>query len=88
MQLVVAVFTQCNMFSFLFVVAKHHLPVSVCAAPGSDGNWEAVDAKSPKPDSRYYLNVCHKVIQTGAAAGCPVNASICAVGKSLRKTNE
>uniref|UniRef100_A0AAQ5ZQF5 Insulin-like growth factor 2 receptor n=1 Tax=Amphiprion ocellaris TaxID=80972 RepID=A0AAQ5ZQF5_AMPOC len=42
-------------------------------------NWEAVDAKS---DSRYFLNVCHKVIQSGGAAGCPVNASICAVDKN------
>lgn len=65
--------------------------------PGSDvgGNWEVVDAKAPKPDSRFYLNVCHKVLQTGAAAGCPLNASICAVGESLHedgggvlKTNE
>lgn len=56
----------------------------VSAASGSDvgGNWEVVDAKSPNPDSRFYLNACHKVVQTGAAVGCPVNASICAVGKS------
>jgi len=61
--------------------------VSLWAASGSDagGNWEVVDAKSPKPDSRFYLNVCHKLIQTGATANCPVNASICAVGKSLCK---
>uniref|UniRef100_A0A4W6DDK0 Insulin-like growth factor 2 receptor n=1 Tax=Lates calcarifer TaxID=8187 RepID=A0A4W6DDK0_LATCA len=57
-------------------------PLCLCAASGSDGNWEAVDANSPKPDSRFYLNVCHKVIQTGGAAGCPVNASICAVDKN------
>lgn len=46
-------------------------------------NWEVVDANSPTPDARFYLNVCHKVIQSGGAVGCPVNASICAVGKSL-----
>lgn len=45
-------------------------------------NWEAVDAQSQKSESRFYLNVCHKVLHTGGAAGCPVNASICAVGKS------
>lgn len=61
---------------------KHYDLSPLTRYPGSDGNWEAVDAKSPKPDSRYYLNVCHKVIQTGAAAGCPVNASICAVDKA------
>lgn len=49
------------------------------------GNWEAVDAKSPQPDSRYFLNVCHKVLQTGDAVGCPVNASICAMGRSFYK---
>lgn len=59
--------------------------MSPCTAPGSDGNWEVVDAKSTKQDSRFYLNVCHKVVQTGEAAGCPVNASICAVGKSLHE---
>lgn len=47
-------------------------------------NWEAVDAQSQKSGSRFYLNVCHKVLNTGGAAGCPVNASICAVGKSPR----
>ncbi|KAK9531251.1 hypothetical protein VZT92_010686 [Zoarces viviparus] len=62
---------------------KHYDLSPLTRYPGSDvgGNWEVVDAKSPKPDSRFYLNVCHKVIQTGAAAGCPVNASICAVDK-------
>lgn len=55
-----------------------------CLAAGSEtsGNWEAVDAQSPKSDSRFYLNVCHKVVQSGEAVSCPVNASICAVGKS------
>uniref|UniRef100_A0A8C2ZDD4 Insulin-like growth factor 2 receptor n=1 Tax=Cyclopterus lumpus TaxID=8103 RepID=A0A8C2ZDD4_CYCLU len=64
---------------------KHYDLSPLTRYPGSDvgGNWEAVDAKSPKPDSRFYLNVCHKVIQTGAAADCPVNASICAVDKAL-----
>ncbi|GLD49816.1 cation-independent mannose-6-phosphate receptor [Lates japonicus] len=61
---------------------KHYDLSPLTRYPGSDGNWEAVDANSPKPDSRFYLNVCHKVIQMGGAAGCPVNASICAVDKN------
>lgn len=48
-------------------------------------NWEVVDDKSSKADSRYYLNVCHKVIPTGRAAGCPVDAAMCAVGKNVHK---
>ncbi|XP_060907562.1 cation-independent mannose-6-phosphate receptor [Labrus mixtus] len=63
---------------------KHYDLSPLTKYPGVEieGNWEAVDAKSPEPDSRYYLNVCHKVLQTGGAVGCPVNASICAVGKT------
>ncbi|KAM9338794.1 cation-independent mannose-6-phosphate receptor [Symphorus nematophorus] len=62
---------------------KHYDLTPLTRYPGSDsnGNWEAVDAQSPRSDSRFYLNVCHKVLQSGAAAGCPLNASICAVGK-------
>ncbi|XP_070781683.1 cation-independent mannose-6-phosphate receptor [Enoplosus armatus] len=65
---------------------KHYDLSPLTRYPGSDGsgNWEAEDARSPKSDSRFYLNVCHKVIQTGGAAGCPVNASICAVDKNHR----
>ncbi|XP_034555992.1 cation-independent mannose-6-phosphate receptor [Notolabrus celidotus] len=62
---------------------KHYDLSPLTKYPGSEvnGNWEAVDAKSPQPDSRYFLNVCHKVLQTGDAVGCPVNASICAMNK-------
>ncbi|XP_039980957.1 cation-independent mannose-6-phosphate receptor isoform X2 [Xiphias gladius] len=62
---------------------KHYDLSPLTRYPGSDatGNWEVVDANSPMPDTRFYLNVCHKVMQTGGAAGCPVNASICAVDK-------
>lgn len=54
--------------------------------PESEGseNWEVVDDKSSKSDSRYYLNVCHKVVPTGRAAGCPVDAAMCAVDKNNR----
>ncbi|KAK2889903.1 cation-independent mannose-6-phosphate receptor [Channa argus] len=63
---------------------KHYDLSPLTRYPGTDvgGNWEVVDANSPTPDSRFYLNVCHKVIQTGGADGCPVNASICAVDKN------
>ncbi|XP_068609541.1 cation-independent mannose-6-phosphate receptor [Brachionichthys hirsutus] len=62
---------------------KHYDLSPLTRYAGSDfsGNWEAVDAQSPKSDSRFYLNVCHKVIPSGGAAGCPSNASICAVDK-------
>lgn len=46
-----------------------------------------VDASSPEPSSHFYLNVCHKVIQTGDAADCPVNAAICAIGESFQNMN-
>ncbi|KAM9704645.1 cation-independent mannose-6-phosphate receptor [Menidia menidia] len=59
-------------------------PLTRYAGSDVSENWEAVDAKSAKSDSRYYLNVCHKVMQTGGAAGCPEEASICAVDKAGR----
>lgn len=54
-------------------------------SPGTDvtENWEAVDAQSQKSGSRFYLNVCHRVLHTGGAANCPANASFCSIGKSL-----
>lgn len=53
-------------------------------------NWEVVDAKAAQADSmRFYLNVCHKVVQSGGAAGCPEDAAICAIGVDpLRKCQE
>ncbi|KAM4522347.1 cation-independent mannose-6-phosphate receptor isoform 2-T2 [Odontesthes bonariensis] len=68
---------------------KHYDLSPLTRYPGSDGseNWEAVDAKSSQLDSRYYLNVCHKVIQAGGAAGCPEEASLCAVDKNNRTVN-
>lgn len=45
-------------------------------------NWEAVDAKAAESDKkRFYINVCHKIIQDGAASSCPEDAAICAVGQ-------
>ncbi|KAK2855938.1 hypothetical protein Q5P01_004673 [Channa striata] len=65
---------------------KHYDLSPLTRYPGTDAseNWKVVDANSPTPDTRFYLNVCHKVIQTGGADGCPVNASICAVDKNNR----
>ncbi|KAI3364465.1 hypothetical protein L3Q82_011257, partial [Scortum barcoo] len=61
---------------------KHYDLSSLTRYPGiHDENWEAVDVKSPNPDSRFFLNVCRRVIQTGGAVGCPVNSSVCAVDK-------
>ncbi|TWW69178.1 cation-independent mannose-6-phosphate receptor isoform X1 [Takifugu flavidus] len=62
---------------------KHYdlSPLTRFPGPEASGNWEVVDAQSPKSESRFYLNVCHKVVHSGAAVGCPVNASICAVDK-------
>uniref|UniRef100_A0A3Q1JC88 Uncharacterized protein n=1 Tax=Anabas testudineus TaxID=64144 RepID=A0A3Q1JC88_ANATE len=57
---------------------KHYDLSPLTRYPDVNGNWEVVDASSPEPSSRFFLNVCHKVIQTDAAANCPVNASICA----------
>uniref|UniRef100_H3CWI6 Insulin-like growth factor 2 receptor n=1 Tax=Tetraodon nigroviridis TaxID=99883 RepID=H3CWI6_TETNG len=62
---------------------KHYDLSPLTRFPGTDvnGNWEVVDAHSPKSDSHFYLNVCHKVVQSGGAVGCPAKASVCAVGK-------
>lgn len=62
-----------------------YLPFPLSLSPGTDvtENWEAVDALSQKSGSRFYLNVCHKVLHTGGAVDCPVNASFCSIGKSL-----
>ena len=50
-------------------------------------NWEAVDANAPESDPRrFYVNVCHKVLQQGAALGCPEDAAICAIGTSATAT--
>uniref|UniRef100_A0A667ZHY3 Insulin-like growth factor 2 receptor n=1 Tax=Myripristis murdjan TaxID=586833 RepID=A0A667ZHY3_9TELE len=65
--------------------SKHYDLSPLTRYPESDSsvNWEAVDANAPESDPRrFHLNVCHKVIQRGAAAGCPEDAAICAVGKS------
>uniref|UniRef100_UPI00398E403E cation-independent mannose-6-phosphate receptor n=1 Tax=Pristiophorus japonicus TaxID=55135 RepID=UPI00398E403E len=52
--------------------------------PESDNtqNWEALDSNLVKSDRKQvYINVCHKVLQDGGAAGCSEDAAICAVDK-------
>ncbi|XP_028253968.1 cation-independent mannose-6-phosphate receptor [Parambassis ranga] len=63
---------------------KHYdlSPLTRFPKSGAGGNWEAVDDKSAKLDSRYFLNVCHKILQTQETGGCPVNASICSMDKN------
>lgn len=36
---------------------------------------------NPSDKSRFYINVCHDVLQTGDASVCDDDAAICAVGK-------
>ncbi|XP_054616857.1 cation-independent mannose-6-phosphate receptor [Dunckerocampus dactyliophorus] len=66
---------------------KHYdlSPLTRYPESGLNLNWEVVNAESPELDSkRFYLNVCHKVIQEGGAAGCPENAAFCAVDKDQK----
>ncbi|KAF7662089.1 hypothetical protein LDENG_00246530 [Lucifuga dentata] len=63
---------------------KHYdlSPLTIYPESELSRNWEAVDANSPKSDlRRFYLNVCHKVVLSGGAIGCPEEAAICAVDK-------
>uniref|UniRef100_A0A8C1GAT4 Insulin-like growth factor 2 receptor n=1 Tax=Cyprinus carpio TaxID=7962 RepID=A0A8C1GAT4_CYPCA len=49
--------------------------------PEGSQNWEAVAAKAAESDKkRFYINVCHKIIQEGEARSCPEDAAICAIG--------
>ncbi|XP_016329709.1 cation-independent mannose-6-phosphate receptor-like [Sinocyclocheilus anshuiensis] len=44
-------------------------------------NWEAVGTKAAESDKkRFYINVCHKIIQDEETRSCPEDAAICAVG--------
>ncbi|XP_048841603.1 cation-independent mannose-6-phosphate receptor [Brienomyrus brachyistius] len=64
---------------------KEHYDLSpLMRSPESDGvqNWEAVESGVPESDHRqFYINVCHRVLQQGAASGCPEDAAICALEK-------
>uniref|UniRef100_A0A673MU85 Cation-independent mannose-6-phosphate receptor-like n=1 Tax=Sinocyclocheilus rhinocerous TaxID=307959 RepID=A0A673MU85_9TELE len=49
--------------------------------PEGSQNWEAVGTKAAESDKkRFYINVCHKIIQDEEARSCPEDAAICAVG--------
>ncbi|XP_077442699.1 cation-independent mannose-6-phosphate receptor isoform X2 [Stigmatopora argus] len=64
---------------------KHYDLSPLTRFPGSElnKNWEALDAESTDSDlKRFYLNVCHKVVQAEGAEGCPENAAICALDKN------
>ncbi|KAJ0026800.1 hypothetical protein NQD34_017800 [Periophthalmus magnuspinnatus] len=64
---------------------KHYDLSPLTRFPESDAadNWEVVDAKPADADpKRFYLNVCHKIIQTAGASGCPEDAAICAKDKN------
>ncbi|KAM6964907.1 cation-independent mannose-6-phosphate receptor [Aplochiton taeniatus] len=51
-------------------------------------NWEAVYASAPDSNpQRFYVNVCHKVIQQGATSLCPEDAAICAIDQMNRTTS-
>uniref|UniRef100_A0A4W5NI57 Insulin-like growth factor 2 receptor n=1 Tax=Hucho hucho TaxID=62062 RepID=A0A4W5NI57_9TELE len=59
-----------------------HYDLSPLTQSESAQNWEAVDANALKSERmRFYVNVCHKVLQQGATSTCPEDAAICAVGK-------
>uniref|UniRef100_A0A8C7QBA3 Insulin-like growth factor 2 receptor n=1 Tax=Oncorhynchus mykiss TaxID=8022 RepID=A0A8C7QBA3_ONCMY len=59
-----------------------HYDLSPLTQSESAQNWEAVDANASKSDKmRFYVNVCHKVLQQGATTTCPEDAAICAVEK-------
>ncbi|XP_069625297.1 cation-independent mannose-6-phosphate receptor [Ranitomeya imitator] len=47
-------------------------------------NWEAVNL-NPSDKSRFYINVCHDVLQTGDASVCEDDAAVCAVGPDSKK---
>ncbi|KAM9355931.1 cation-independent mannose-6-phosphate receptor [Pholidichthys leucotaenia] len=66
---------------------KKRYDLSTLTRQESDGNWEVVNTVSSKSDSRYYLNMCHKVVSTRDTSGCPTDAAICAVDKNNKKVS-
>ncbi|XP_043744063.1 cation-independent mannose-6-phosphate receptor [Cervus elaphus] len=49
-------------------------------------NWEAVDGSQSEVEKKhYFINICHRVLQTGQARGCPEDAAVCAVDKNGNK---
>ncbi|KAJ8009057.1 hypothetical protein DPEC_G00084890 [Dallia pectoralis] len=58
---------------------KHYDLSPLTHFPDSAQNWDAVHDKSD--GMRFYVNVCHNVIQQGATSRCPEDAAICGIGK-------
>ena len=45
-------------------------------------NWEAMDGSQREAEKKhFFINICHRVLQTGQARGCPEDAAVCAVGE-------
>ncbi|KAM5165693.1 cation-independent mannose-6-phosphate receptor [Mantella aurantiaca] len=65
---------------------KHYNLFDLIRSPESSTaqNWEALST-NPSDKSRFYINVCHEVLQRGSAAGCDEDAAICAVDSDKRK---
>uniref|UniRef100_A0A6J0UVP4 Cation-independent mannose-6-phosphate receptor isoform X1 n=1 Tax=Pogona vitticeps TaxID=103695 RepID=A0A6J0UVP4_9SAUR len=54
----------------------------------SEQNWEAVDGNPVEVERKhFFINVCHKVLQKGAAMNCPKEASVCSVDKNNSTKN-
>ncbi|XP_068088128.1 cation-independent mannose-6-phosphate receptor [Hyperolius riggenbachi] len=65
---------------------RHYNLFGLIRSPESNTtqNWEAMNTKSGK--SRFYINVCHEVLQRGDAAGCEEGAAICVVDSEGKKS--
>uniref|UniRef100_A0A8C5WXI9 Insulin like growth factor 2 receptor n=1 Tax=Laticauda laticaudata TaxID=8630 RepID=A0A8C5WXI9_LATLA len=54
----------------------------------SEENWEAVDINPVEAKKkRFFINVCHKVLQKGEATYCAKDASVCSVDKNNNTRN-
>ncbi|XP_018421109.1 PREDICTED: cation-independent mannose-6-phosphate receptor [Nanorana parkeri] len=65
---------------------KHFNLLDLIRSPESSTaqNWEALKT-NPSDKNRFYINVCHEVLQRGGASGCEDDAAICAVDSGGRK---
>ncbi|XP_013921730.1 PREDICTED: cation-independent mannose-6-phosphate receptor [Thamnophis sirtalis] len=54
----------------------------------SEENWEAVDINPVEAKrKRFFINICHKVLQKGEAMYCAKDASVCSVDKNNNTRN-
>lgn len=65
---------------------KHYNLFDLIRSPESSTaqNWEALNT-NPDDKNRFYINVCHEVLQRGGAVGCEEDAAICAVDSGKNK---